>query len=174
MSVNQVGRGWGETYVVSRRNGDTIFEWMPAHVKNLLVEIDLISISLFPHPTTLASASPSWAASSRATLLSPVRTCCIDGSGHSHFLGFEGRFVGLKNDLGFLLRVGGVNHEVVVVASCHDIATVSTEDDFKLIKDAVVLVGVAQTRAQMFMNGNSLDGLPFHVDIPYLDRQIVS
>ena len=43
------------TYVVRGRNGNAILEGMPAHVQDLLVEVDLIRIGLLLHPATRAS-----------------------------------------------------------------------------------------------------------------------
>jgi len=50
--------------VVGRRNGYAVFKRMPAHVQNLLVEVNLICISLLAHPLSSTNCSCRWAASS--------------------------------------------------------------------------------------------------------------
>lgn len=39
----------GGSHVVCSRDGDTVLEWMPAHMQDLLVEVDLIGVRLLPH-----------------------------------------------------------------------------------------------------------------------------
>lgn len=53
-------RGGTKAHIVGRGNGNAVFEWMPAHVQDLLVEVDLIGIGLFLH----AAAGPSRATGS--------------------------------------------------------------------------------------------------------------
>jgi hypothetical protein len=57
------------TYVVSSCDRNTVLEWMPAHVENLLVEVDLVGIGLFPHALTLPNRPSSRATGSRTALL---------------------------------------------------------------------------------------------------------
>ena len=149
---------------------------MPTHVQDLLVEVDLVCISLLPHPSTLASrAVRGRAARSRASLLRAIRGCGIDGSWNADFLCLECRFVCLQDDFRLSLGIRGVDHEVVVVAACHDIAwRRRTEDDLEFVEDAVVLVGVAESGAEVLVNGNGLDWLTLHIDVPDLDGQVVA
>lgn len=141
---------------------------MPAHVKDFLVEINLIRIGFLPHP----AARTNRAARSGAVLL-PIGAP-VHGCGHANLLRFERRLVGLQHNLGVLVLVSGVDHEVVVVASGHDVLRVAREDNLEFIEDTVVFVRVAETRPEMFVDRNGLHGLPLHVDIPDLNRQIIS
>lgn len=71
------------TYIVRSRDRYAVFEWMPAHMQDLLVEVDLVRISLLLHSRALTSRSRCWAASSRIAFLVrwSVRGACsrIDG-----------------------------------------------------------------------------------------------
>lgn len=144
---------------------------MPAHVQDLFVEVDLVGVRLLSHATSGPGRRTSC---SRASLLVSVGAGRVDRSRHSNFLSLEGRFVGLEYHFCLLLGVGGIDHEIVVVASGHDILAISTEHHLKLVKDAVVFVRIAQTRAQVLVDWYRLDGLSFHVHVPDLDRQIIS
>lgn len=53
------------TYVVRSRNGDAVLERMPAHMQDLLVEINCIRIRLLAHPRSLTS----WTVCSAVALL---------------------------------------------------------------------------------------------------------
>lgn len=141
---------------------------MPAHVQDLLIEVDLIRIGLLLH----AATRPGRAGGSGAALL-PVGTLVHRGR-HADLLRLERRLVRLQDNLRLLAGVGRVDHKVIIVASGHDILCIAREDNLELIKDAVVFVRVTQARAQMFVDGNGLHGLPLHVDIPDLHRQVVS
>lgn len=137
-------------------------------MQNLLVKVNLIRIGLLLHPAARASR-----ATRSGSILLAVGTSvhrCRD----ANLFRLERRLVGLQHNLRILALVGGVNHKVIVVASSHHVLRVTRKDDFELVKDAVVLVRVAQTRPEVFMDRNGLDGLSFHVDIPHLHRQIVS
>lgn len=155
------------TYVVGGRNGNTIFIRMPAHVQDLLVEVDLVRIGLLLH----AAAGAGRAARARAVLLSVG--VLVHRRRHAHLLRLEGRLVRLEHDLRVLALVRGVDHKVVVVAAGHDILGIAREDHLEFVEDAVVLVRVAQARSQVFVDGDGLDGLSLHVDIPDLDRQVI-
>ena len=65
------GRGGLCTYVVRRGDSNAILERVPAHMQNLLVEIDLIGVRLLAHPLPL-SGPGAWTSRSRATLLPTV------------------------------------------------------------------------------------------------------
>jgi hypothetical protein len=78
------------------------------------------------------------------------------------------------HNLGVLVRIARVDHEVVVIRACHDILGVAGEGHLEFVKDAVVLVGVAKSRTEVLMDGNGLHGLSLHVDIPDLDGEVVS
>lgn len=149
---------------------------MPAHVQDLLVEVDLVRIRLLSHPSTLSTGSRSGTACSGGSLLAirPGAGRRVDGRWDSNLLGLEGRLVGLEHHLNLLFGVGGVDHEVVVVTAGHDILGIAGEDDLKLVEDAVVLVCVAESRAEMLMDGNGLDWLALHVDVPDLHGQVVT
>lgn len=143
---------------------------MPAHVKNLFVEVDLIRIGFLSHACALTRGTTSTAGS----LLRTIWTCCIDRCWYSDLLGFECRFISLKNNFGLLLRIGGVDHEVIVVGACHHIATVARKDDLEFVKDAIVLVGVTKSGSEVFVDWNCLYWLLLHVDIPDFDREIIT
>ena len=68
----------------------------------------------------------------------------------------------------------GIDHEIVVIAACHDVATITAEDDLEFVEDAVVLVGVAQSWSEMIMFGDGFDGLTLHIDVPDLDSQVIA
>lgn len=114
---------------------------MPAHVKDLLVEINLIRIGFLLHPATWTSR-----ATRSGTVLLSVGSL-VHRCRYADLLCLEGRLVGLQHNLGVLARFGGVNHEVVVVAACHDILRITREDDFEFVENTVVFVGVAQAWA---------------------------
>jgi len=106
------------TYVVSSGNSDTVLKGVPAHMQYLLVEIDLICIRLLPHSGPLSSSRRT---SSTGALLCAVRTRAVDRCRHPDLLRFEGALVRLQYNLCLLLGVGWVDHEVVVVGTCHDV-----------------------------------------------------
>src|SRR5690554_4964413 len=118
--------GQGKTHVIGSGDGDGILEWMPAHMQDLLVEVDLVRVRLLPHPCT---GSGSRRPCPAALLLA------VDGCGDANLLRLEGTLVGLQHNLNLLLGCGGVDHEVVVVGSRHDILAVTREYDLELIKD---------------------------------------
>ena len=142
---------------------------MPAHMQNLLVKVDLIGVGLLAH----ALGSTSWRASPTA-LLAVLTGTSVHGRGNANLLCLEGALVCLQHDLGVLVRVARVDHEVVVIGACHDILRVSGEGHLELVKDAVVLVGVAESWSEVFMDGNRLYWLAFHVHVPDLDSEIVT
>ena len=43
----------------------------------------------------------------------------------------------------------------------------------KLVKDAVVFIEAAELGAEVLVDGEGLDGLRLHVQVPHFDRQIV-
>ena len=151
---------------------------MPAHVQNLLVEINLVRVRLFLHPPPLTSCSCRWAASSGVTFFTsrPIRrTCgCVDGGRNPNLLLLESRLIGLKNNFRFPLRIRRIDHKVVIVAACHHILRVAREHDLELVEDAVVLVGVAESGAEVLMDGNGLHRLSLHINIPDLDGEVVA
>lgn len=73
-----------------------------------------------------------------------------------------------------MVGVRRVDHEVVVVGTCHDILCIAREDNLEFVEDAVIFIGVAQTRSKMFVDRNGLDGLALHVDVPDLDSEVVT
>src|SRR4051794_22367914 len=71
VSKVQATRQDGErAHVIGRRNGDAVLKWMPAHVQNLLVEINLVRVRLLAHPLALGARR---AAGPGTTLLAAVR-----------------------------------------------------------------------------------------------------
>lgn len=154
-------------HVVGRSNGNAILIGMPAHVQDLLIEIDLLRVRLLLH----ATARPSRAAGPGVALLSigPL----VHRRGNADLLRLESRLVRLQYNLRLLGGVCGVDHKIVVVASGHDIFSIAGEDHFKFIEDTVVLVRVAQTGPQMFVDRNRLHRLSLHVHVPNLHRQVV-
>lgn len=163
----------GGTHVVRGRNGNAVLEWMPAHMQNLLVEVNLVRIRLLTHPLACSRR----AARTRPVLLTAIsgRTCRrVDRSGNAHFLGLERRLVGLQYNLNFLLWIGWVDHEVIVVAASHDVLAIARKDNLKLVEDTVIFVGVAKPGPQMLVDRDRLDRLPLHVDVPDLHRQVIS
>src|ERR1700712_3689004 len=97
------------TYIVGCSNSNAIFERMPAHVQNLLVEINLICIGLLSHSTALARCTSCRTSGSGSTLLSTIRGCracgCVDRSWNANLFRLEGRLVCLQNNFDFLVRI---------------------------------------------------------------------
>ena len=50
-----------DTYIIRRSDGNAVFLWMPAHVQDLLVEVDLVRIGLLTHPLRTTSWAAGWA-----------------------------------------------------------------------------------------------------------------
>ena len=46
-------------------------------------------------------------------------------------------------------------------------------DYLKLVKDAVIFIEAAQLRAEILVDGEGLNGLRLHVQVPHFNRQIV-
>ena len=168
----------GGTNIIRSCNRYAVFKRMPAHVQNFLVEINLVRVRLFLHPSPLTSCSCRWAASSRVALLTsrPIRrTCgCVDWSGDANLLLLESRLIGLKNNFRLPLRIRGIDHEVVIVTARHYILGITGENDLKFVKDAVILVSVTEPRPKVLMNWYSFDRRSFHINVPYLDCQVVA
>lgn len=139
---------------------------MPAHVQDLLVEVNLVGIGLLLH----ATAGASRAAGARAGLLSVT---LAHRRRYTNLLCLERRLVRLEHNFGVLLFFCGVDHEIVVVASRHNVIGIAGEHHLELVEDAVVLVRVTETGAEVLVDGDCLHWLPFHVDIPDFDSQIV-
>ena len=154
------------TYVVRGRNRNTVLKGMPAHVQDLLVEVDLVGIGLLLHPT----ARTRGAARPRASLLSIT---LVHGRWYANLLRLEGRLVRLQHNLRLLLLVCRVDHKVVVITAGHDVLGITGEHNLELVENAVVLIRIAQAGAQMLVDRNRLDWLAFHVDIPNLHSQII-
>lgn len=134
------------TYVVGRSNSNAVLKRMPAHMQDFFVEVDLICVCLLSHPSTLTTCTRCRAACTRIALLSTCRACRIDRGWHTNLLSFEGRFVCLQDYFRFFIGIRWIDHEVIVIAAGHDISTVSTEDDFELVENAVVLICIAEAR----------------------------
>jgi len=166
------------SYIIGRCDSNAILERMPAHVQYLLVEIYLVRVCLFSHPTSLDPSASSRTARSGSALLAPwavCRACCrVDGRRYAHLLCLKGRLVRLKYDFHFSLWVRGVDHKVVVVAASHNILCISREDHFKFIENTIIFVGVAETRSEMLMDWYGFDRRPLHIDIPNLDGQVIA
>lgn len=161
----------GKPYIVGCRNCNAILERVPAHVQNLLVKINLIGIGLLSHPPTDTCRTPG----SRSTLFARIRRIDgIDGGGDTNLLGFEGGLVGLKDNFRFFGWIGGINHEIIIVAPRHYILSITRKDHLKFVKYAVVLVCITQPRPKMLVYGDGLYGLSLHVDVPDFHGQIVA
>jgi hypothetical protein len=166
-----------ESYVVGSRYSYAVLERMPAHVQYLLVKVNLVCIRLFSHPLASTNGTRSWAASSGSSLLATRSSWTrrrVHRSRYAHFLRLECRLVRLQHDLGILLGVGWVDHEVVIVRSSHDVLRVTRKDDLKFIEDAVVLVSVAKSWSEVFVDRYGLDRLSLHVYVPDLDGEVVA
>lgn len=142
---------------------------MPTHVQDLLVEVDLVRVCLLAHALRTASGR-----ARTATLLAVLTSAGVHGRRDTDLLGFEGALVSLKDDFGVLVRIAGVDHEVVVVGASHNVPRITREGDLKLVENAVVLICVAESRAEVLVDGDGLDWLTFHVDVPDLDREVVT
>lgn len=162
-----------KTHIIRRSNRNTIFLRMPTHMQNLLVEINLIRIRLLPHPLR-----PTGRTVRSGPLLSSWRARSATGAVHRRWnadlLRLEGRFVCLKDDLGVVARFRRIDHEVVVVGTGHDVLRVTRENDLELVEDGVVFVGVAESRPEVFVDGDRLDWLTLHVDVPDFDSQVIT
>lgn len=83
-----------DTYIIRRSDGNAVFLWMPAHVQDLLVEVDLVRIGLLTHPLRTTS----WAAGSAALLTVFAGTGArraVHGCWNADLLGLEGTLVSL-------------------------------------------------------------------------------
>ena len=158
-----------QTHVVRSSNGDAVLMGMPAHMQNLLVKVDLIGVGLLAH----ALSATSWRARPTA-LLAVLTGTGVHGRGNANLLCLEGALVCLQHDLGILVRVARVDHEVVVIRACHDILCVSGEGHLELVEDAVILVGVAESGSEVLVDGNCLDWLTLHVHVPDLDSEVIT
>lgn len=87
-------------------------------------------------------------------------------------LGLECALVSLQHDVLVCVLLKDV--EVVVVAPSQDLVVVRTPERLKLVKDAIVLVEVAQFRPDVLVDRNRLHRLVLHVDVPDLQREVVS
>ena len=158
-----------KTHVVRSSNGDAVLMGMPAHMQNLLVEVDLIGVGLLTH----ALGTASWRARP-AALLAVLTGTGVHGRGNANLLCLECALVCLQHDLGILVRVARVDHEVVVIRACHDILCVSGEGHLELVEDAVVLVGVAESGSEVLMDRDCLYWLTLHVHVPDFDGKIIA
>lgn len=85
----------GNTYIISCGDGDAVLEGVPAHVKNLLVEVNLVGVRLLPHSLALATRT----VGPRVVLLPVCGSWTrrgVDGRRNSNFLSLESRLVCLK------------------------------------------------------------------------------
>src|SRR5262245_58894527 len=93
----------GVTHVVGCRDGNAVLEWVPAHVQDLLVEIDLVGICLLAHPLSLARRRAACAGTALLASVGHGAGRRVDGSGHPNLLSLKCRLVGLEHDLHLLL-----------------------------------------------------------------------
>ena len=142
---------WGNTYIVRSRDRNAVLERVPAHMQNFFVEVDLIRICLFPHPSSLTPGTSGRATGSRASFLARRSIGRarrrVDERWYADLLSLEGRFVGLQHNFHLLVRIGRVDREVVVVTSSHYIFCVTGENHFEFIEYTIVLIRVAQSRS---------------------------
>lgn len=54
------------------------------------------------------------------------------------------------------------------------VLVVPTPCALELVKDAVILIQIAQLPAQVIVDRDGLEGLRLHVDVPDLERQVVT
>ena len=59
------------------------------------------------------------------------------------------------------------------VATSRDALTIWRTAHFELIKDGIRVVQIVQHRSEVVVEGDRFHGAGLHVDIPYLDGQIV-
>lgn len=151
---------------------------VPAGMENLLVEVKGVGNHRLAERPLSILACP---------LVAWQRT--------ANFLDLEGRLVRLEDHIGEGVRV--VYPEVIVVGasehmpavmnvvsdrsgvvSCRQLAVyvpiVTRPEAFKLVKDAVVLVQVAELPAEVVVDRDSLHGPALHVHVPNLQGQIVA
>eukprot|EP01085_Mycamoeba_gemmipara_P000144 Mycagemm_TRINITY_DN9885_c0_g2::TRINITY_DN9885_c0_g2_i1::g.144::m.144 type:complete len:232 gc:universal TRINITY_DN9885_c0_g2_i1:1157-462(-) len=64
--------------------------------------------------------------------------------------------------------------EVVVVRAGEKVRAVARQAALKLVKDAIVLVQIAELGAEVVVDGDHLHGLALHVHVPHLQRQVVA
>jgi hypothetical protein len=55
-----------------------------------------------------------------------------------------------------------------------NILVITSPDTLKLVEDAVILVQIAQLSSQMIVNGDRLHWPRFHIDVPNLQREVVT
>lgn len=82
---------------------------MPAHVQNLLVEVNSIGVGLLAHACTLAG----WTVGSAVALLAVLGA--VHGRGDADLLRLESALICLQNNFSVLAGLGRVDHEIVVV-----------------------------------------------------------
>ena len=161
------------THIVRRRNRYAVLLWMPAHVKNLLVKVNLVRIGLLPHSLRSAGRTVGSAAL-LAVLTSAWTRGIVHWRGYADLLRLERTLVRLQHDFSVLAFFAWVDHEVVVVAAGHDILRIAGEDDLEFVEDTVVLVCIAQSWSEVLVNIYCLHWLPFHVHVPDLDSEVVT
>lgn len=168
-------KGVGCTHIISSSNSNAILLRMPAHVQNLLVEINLIGIRLLTHPlgTTSGAIGPASLLAAFFTTRA-ARARAAHGSRDSDLFGLESGLVGLQHNFSVVAGFCRVDHEIVVVGACHDVAGVAREGDFELVEDGIVLVRIAEAGPEVLVDGDGFDWLALHVDVPDFDRQVVA
>ncbi|KAI3479668.1 hypothetical protein L1887_58289 [Cichorium endivia] len=140
--------------VIGGCDRDRVLARMEAGMQDLLVKVRIVEVDL------------AWCAEravgALVALLARAR----------HALGLERRLVRLQHHVGAVVLVKHV--EVVVVAARQHLLAIGSPQRLELVKDAVVLVQVAQLGAQMVVDGDRLDRLVVHVDVPDLEREVVA
>ena len=128
------------THIVRRRDSDAVLLWMPRHVQDLLVKVNLVRIGFLAHP--LRSSNRTARSGSLLTVLC-ASPSIVHWRWNTHLLRLERTLVSLEHNLCVFAFFRRVDHEIVVVRARHDILGIAREYNFELVEDAVVLVGVA-------------------------------
>mmetsp|Transcript_53387 Transcript_53387/g.88694 ORF Transcript_53387/g.88694 Transcript_53387/m.88694 type:complete len:244 (+) Transcript_53387:241-972(+) len=89
----------------------------------------------------------------------------LDLSGGVELVGLDG---------GDLIRNPIVDVEHVVVRSSHHSVSVGADLALELVKDAVVLVEIAELGSEVVVDVDDLDGLALHVHVPDLDGEVIT
>mmetsp|Transcript_68581 Transcript_68581/g.161220 ORF Transcript_68581/g.161220 Transcript_68581/m.161220 type:complete len:236 (+) Transcript_68581:111-818(+) len=126
---------------------DAVLAGVPGGMKALLVEVHLV----------------------RRNLIRPLATKRELALRRGLLLWVLGRL-----DAQVVLRVAFVDMELVVVRSRDEARSIAVEVALEFVKNGVVLIEVAKARPKLFMDVDGLDGASLHVDVPELERHVIS
>jgi len=122
---------------------------MPGCVKNLLVEVEAVDGDFVLFPLSTGAH--------------------LSGFEHRLWLGNLSRCLQRH----FLAGASVKHPKEIVVAAGHDSRVGPVPAALELVEDAVVLIEAAQLGAQVLVDGERLDRLRLHVQVPHFHRKII-